>query len=53
MLRLTRLRDKLLSTDEKKFAGIKRIVYNRDIVDMLVANKTDVPCLQGILEPID
>ncbi len=28
---------------KKKFAGIKRIVYNRDIVDMLVANKTDVP----------
>lgn len=38
---------------KKKFAGIKRIVYNRDIVDMLVANKTDVPCLQGILEPIN
>ncbi|MFR2071031.1 MAG: hypothetical protein ACLS4S_13090 [Bacteroides nordii] len=33
---------------KKKFAGIKRIVYNRDIVDMLVANKADVPCLQGI-----
>lgn len=33
---------------KKKFAGIKRIVCNRDIVDMLVANKTDVPCLQSI-----
>ena len=53
MLRLTRLRDKYYLLMKKKFAGIKRIVYNRDIVDMLVANKTDVPCLQGILEPID
>lgn len=33
---------------KKKIAGIKRFTYNRDIVDMLVANKADVPCLQGI-----
>lgn len=34
---------------KKKFAGIKRIVYNRDIVDMLVANKTDGTLFTGYI----
>lgn len=33
---------------KKKFAGIKRTVCNRELVDILVANNTYIPCLQGI-----